>query len=129
MTDGATIEGLQAAQDRNIRWVAALKPSGPLGKQVKDVTVRAHRYLVSITHIDTGAYKASQRMDYNRDAITGKLYVDPTARNPRTGARPAEYGLIEEARGGEHAAYARTQQYIERTLLRGAVSQVRSELT
>lgn len=37
----------------------------------------------------------------------GEIFIDQNSINPR-GQRPADYGPVEEARGGSHAAYART---------------------
>lgn len=42
------------------------------------------------------------------DVDQGLVYLDPTAVNPRTGQRTAEYGAHEHDRGGSHAFYERT---------------------
>jgi hypothetical protein len=101
-----SIRGLQEAQRLNARIIAYTKPNGPLSAVVKNATARLHRYLVGITHVITGAYRASQRMEFADQR--GRLYVDPGAVNPRTNQRPEEYAVYEENRGGEHAAYRRT---------------------
>lgn len=101
-----TIKGIQEAQRWNLRAIAALRPSGALGQAIRWGTAAAHRYAVSITHVDTGALRASHRM-----AVTnaqGKIYLDASAKNPRSGVRTAVYGPAEEARGGDHAFYRRT---------------------
>lgn len=103
-----TIRGLQEAQRAMLKTIAAVKPAGGLGRAVQYLAVEAHRYLVGITHVDTGAYRASQfitRLGLERYMI----HINPSAKNPY-GARPAIYGVVEEARGGEHAAYQRTFQ-------------------
>jgi hypothetical protein len=46
-------------------------------------------------------------------AVTGMrgiVYIDPNATNPRSKEHTADYGLIEHARGGTHAFYARVEQ-------------------
>lgn len=101
-----TIEGLQEAQDANIRLIEALKPKGAAGEAVKFVTTQAHRYLVGVTHVESGAYKASHRMKVTD--VRGQIFIDPTARKPRTGQIVSKYAKDEEARGGSHAAYQRT---------------------
>jgi len=102
---GMTIKGIQEAQQANEHNIAQLKPSGSFGQMVRDVTTYVHRYAVTITHVVSGALRASHRMDVT--SLRGTIYIDPAAVNPK-GGRPADYGPIEEARGGEHAFYHRT---------------------
>jgi hypothetical protein len=107
MTDVAlTITGIQEAQNEMIKTIARLEAIGPRQRVVLYATTALHRHLVAITHVDTGTYRASQWMSVEGEQ--GTLYVNPTTVNPRTGQRPVEYSLYEEARGGEHAAYQRT---------------------
>lgn len=101
-----TITGLQEVQDLNIRLIAAMKPSGGLGRAVKYATTEAHRYAVAITHVDTGALRASHRMEI--EGLRGIISIDPTAKNPRSKALTSEYGVVEHERGGQHAFYERT---------------------
>lgn len=103
-----TIRGLQEAQDAINRAEAALAPSGGLGRAVQHVTAGAHRYAVTIAHVDTGAMRAAQR--HETRGTRGEVYTDPGAVNPRTKERPADYIRYEEARGGSHAVYTRTVQ-------------------
>lgn len=124
-----TISGLQELQDDNARSIAALKPSGALGQAVKHVTAGAQRYTVAITHVDTGALRASHRMEVQ--GLRGRIYLDATARNPRSGQRTSVYGEHEHARGGSHAFYDRAaeeggprlvreaQEIIERAVIYG----------
>lgn len=107
-----TIQGLQEAQQANIKVIAAVKPSGGLGRAVQYGTIEAHRIAVSLTHVQTGALRASQRMQVI--SARGIVFIDPSAVNPRHKARPAVYGPVEEARGGEHAFYARTVDQYDR---------------
>lgn len=120
-----TITGIQEAQAANLRRIAALQPSGALGRLVRDVTVELQRYAIGITH--AGRYKKSKRGTYyysrsggigggalrsahraEVSGLTGRVFVDPGAVNPLTRGKPSIYGLFEEARGGEHAFYSRT---------------------
>jgi hypothetical protein len=101
-----SIRGLQKLQAQHVRMIAALKPGGGLGRAIKYATVEAHRYLTSIIHVDTGSYRAAQRMEIK--GARGRLYTDPAVKNPKTGEKPAEYSVYEELRGGSHAAYSRT---------------------
>lgn len=101
-----TITGIQELQAWNIRAIAAMKPKGAFGQAIIWGTTEAHRYAVSITHVDTGALRASHRMAI--EGLQGRIYIDPNTRNPRTGESPAEYGMEEHARGGSHAFYGRT---------------------
>lgn len=120
-----TIEGLQEAQDLNLRVIQAFEPGGIIGEAVKSMTIDAHRYLVSITHADTGAYRASHRVKLTE--IRGEISIDPSAQNPKTGRLVSSYGFIEEARGGGHAAYGRTEREVgDRILESGIVIILRS---
>lgn len=107
-----TIKGIQEAQEANLRMIATTKPSGALGKTVRDMTVLLHRYLVTVTHVDTGAYRASHRGEIE---MSGKpravISPDTAAINPRSGQAVIKYAPHEEARGDTHAAYARTFEY------------------
>lgn len=106
---GCTIAGIQQAQRTNLRALAAVRPSGVLGRAVVYALSKLHRYAVSITHVVTGALKASHRTQYreSRNKALGMIYIDPAAVRPG-GGRPVIYGPLEEARGGSHAFYART---------------------
>ena len=44
--------------------------------------------------------------------MTGRIYIDPRAVNPR-GQKPSVYGFYENKRGGEHAFYDRTVEEFE----------------
>ena len=108
MSEGMSIEGLQEAQDDNLRAIAALKPAGALGRMVQSVSTDLHRHAVSITHVDTGALRAAHRIQISNGGLRGTIYVDAGARNPRSKAKPAEYIAYEHKRGGTHAVYDRT---------------------
>ena len=102
-----TITGLQEAQAANNKLIAALKPGDAFGRAIRYATTAAHRYAVALTHVDTGALRASHRMAIEENFLRGKVYIDPSGRNPRSSVRTAEYGPAEHARGGEHAFYER----------------------
>jgi hypothetical protein len=121
-----TIEGLQELNDLNIRTIAALKPSGALGRAIQYATIEGHRFLTSIVHVDTGAYKASNRMEVSE--AQGRIFVDPGARNPRTRQLVADYAPEEEARGGSHAAYGRTIAEMNQRILGRGVQYLQGQL-
>lgn len=123
MTIHLGIEGIQEAQARHLRMRAALRPGGAISRAVYSVLVEAHRYAVLITHVDTGALRASHRISFDAGRARGEIYIDPTAVNPR-GQRPAEYGPEEHARGGSHAFYRRTVVERAEPLLREALSRL-----
>jgi len=102
-----SLRGLQEAQQENLRMVRAVSPSGGMGRAVQYLAESAHRFAVSVTHVDTGALRASHRLA-QEGASRWRLYLDPNARNPRSGARTSVYGPIEHDRGGEHEFYERT---------------------
>ena len=101
-----TISGLQEAQRDNSRMIAEMRPTGAFGRMVKEIITQRQRYELTIIHVDTGALRASIRMKI--DGLTGKIFIDPAAANPRTGKLTSVYGQIEEARGGSHAFGYRT---------------------
>ena len=103
----ANIGGLQQAQAANNRRIAELKPQGAAGQALRRAGQMIVRYVIAITHVDTGALRASHRLEIN--GLRGRIYIDPSARNPRTGALTSVYGAIEHARGGKHAFYTRTK--------------------
>ena len=107
-----TLKGLQEAQRWNLRAIAALKPGGSFGRGVLMVTAALHRYSVAITHVwryKGGGLRASHRIEFDPSRIRGRIYIDPGAINPR-GQRPSKYGPAEEARGGSHAFYGRSER-------------------
>lgn len=101
-----SIRGIQEAQAKNIQRMAALRPSGPFGQLIHGALTTLHRLMTAITHVRTGALRASERMDF--EGLRGRIFLDPGARNPDSGVLTSEYGPIENARGGEHAFFDRT---------------------
>jgi len=111
---GLSITGLQEAQADNAKRIAALKPTGELGQAIKDLTITGHRYAVQITHVWKylgGGLRASHRMEVK--GTTGRIYIDPSAVNPR-GQKPVVYGYYENRRGGDHAFYDRTEEFLNK---------------
>lgn len=121
-----TITGLQEAQARNNRRIAALQPSGEFGRAILYATTEVHRYAVGVTHVDTGSLRASHRMEVS--GIRGMVYLDPGAANPRSGQRTAVYGPHEHARGGSHAFYQRTISEAGAGIMQRSLGMVRLEL-
>lgn len=114
-----SISGIQEAQDLNLRIIEAFEPGGKMGHIVKQATIEAHRYLVTITHVDIGAYKASHRMELTD--VRGTITPDPKAVNPESGELVITYAEIEEGRGGEHAVYEKTKDDMSEKIATSAV--------
>jgi len=103
----AEVAGMEAAQSAMVRAVKATETKGELGKVIRDATVELHAYARLVTDKDTGTLAASHYMRFTGNA-TGEIYINPSARNPRSKTPPSEYGLYESNRGGRHAFYQRT---------------------
>lgn len=109
-----SLEGIQEVQQRNLRRILALSPQGAAAQAVRDAIIVLQRYAIQITHVGKyaggGALKNSHRVTME-EGTSGKVYIDPTSISPRRGNtqhKPVEYGIYENARGGEHAFYDRT---------------------
>lgn len=110
-----SLEGIQEVQQRNLRRIAALTPSGAAGEAVRDALIALQRYATQITHVGKyeggGALKNSHRISFDETETEGTVYIDPSSVSPRRTSKkykPVEYGVYENARGGEHAFYDRT---------------------
>ena len=121
-----TITGLQEAQRANLQAVAALRPQGAFGRAVIYATTAGQRYAVGITHVDTGALRASHRVEVT--GLRGRIYIDPSSVNPRSGERPVVYGVEEHARGGSHAFYQRVVDEEGRRIGERALQELRRGL-
>ncbi len=110
MTFKIGIAGIQEAQRANNRAIAALQPRGAMGRAVQEMTAMAHRYSIHITHYITRALATSHRMRIDKGGSRGRVFIDRTARNPRSGARTSVYGPVEHRRGGAHAFYERVER-------------------
>ncbi len=100
------IAEIQRAQRDNNRRIAALRPAGGLGRAVQYALAQGQRAAVTLTHVDTGALRASHRMQME-GGLRGRIFIDPAALNPRSGVHTAVYGPQEHGRGGSHAFYER----------------------
>lgn len=98
------VRGAQQLQARNMRRIAQCKPTGALGRAIRYVLMGLHRAAVALTHVESGALRASHMAEYY--GTRGRIYINPATVNPR-GQRPVEYGVYEHARGGSHAFYTR----------------------
>jgi hypothetical protein len=108
-----SIKGLQEAQRWNARAIASLKPGGEMSRAIRDCITQIHRAEISLTHVDTGALRASIRMDANDKEA--KTFIDPSAVNPRSRQKTINYAGAENARGGQHAFAERTvRDYVPR---------------
>jgi hypothetical protein len=109
MTLITSIKGIQEAQRDNIQDIAELKPSSAMGRMIEQVTAELHRYAITITHVLTGALRASHRMEIQNGGLRGRIYIDESSMRPGpVGVFPSEYGVWENERGGSHAFYDRT---------------------
>lgn len=117
-----TIRGLQKAQAMNARAIAAVSPEGAMGEALQIGTAALHRYAVSITHVDTGSLRASHRMMIDWSQTRGRVYISPSARNPRSFQKPSVYGVYEHDRGGSHAFYERTANEVGSEILRNSTA-------
>ena len=104
----ADIKDLLKFQNDNNKRIAAMKPSGAAGRALQYGLTALHRYAVATTHRDTGTLAASHIMELDLSSLRGRIYINPSARNPKSGQMAAIYGPHEHARGGQHAFYKRT---------------------
>lgn len=118
-----SIEGIQEVMARNNRRIANLQPEGAAGEAVRDMAIALHRHAVQITHVDTGALRASHRMEVNE--LEGMIFIDKNSRNPRSKQRPVIYGVFEHDRGGEHAFYDRTIAEIGEAVKQRAIAYIK----
>ena len=99
MPVGVKITGLQKLQRANLEAIRALKPRHALGLALKRGVAMIHRLSVMYTPHDTGALRASHRMKIDNRQVIGRVSLDRTAKNPRTGMRTAEYGYYLHQQG------------------------------
>lgn len=122
------IKGIQQAQTAAIRALAAVQPSGGLGRAIRWATAAAHRFAVQNTVVDTGSWRASQTPQMV-DETHGRVFINPDSVNPKSRSKPSVYGPILEARkGGRYAVYQRTYQEAGPDIVRQAGKMIESEL-
>lgn len=102
------IRGLQHAQAGFNRALAAVQLGGALGRAIKHITARVHRYVVAINPVDTGSWRAAQRQTLAANGSWGRVSLLPGAANSRSGAPVGRYAGVWEARKGRYAVYLRT---------------------
>jgi hypothetical protein len=107
MAVSVVVQGYQELQAAAQKLVAAAQPSGALGKAVQLATLQSQQGVKGRAHVQTGTYQGSVILDYAD--LLGHVFIAPNA-NPVSGSLASVYGPIEEARGGEHAAWATTMQ-------------------
>jgi len=95
------IDGLQKAQAANLKMIAALSPKG-VEKGTQAMTIRAFRWVVTMTHVKTGTLKASRRMEVQ--PLKGTIFTVGGI-NPKSGKSAKAYDVPEQARGGTHQTY------------------------
>ena len=101
---GLSIEGLQRAQERNLRRIAMMKPGGIRGQAVKWGATEFDRMLKIVTPEDTGALRASRRITFNASVPRAQVFTSGGGYNPRSSTPPAEYDVYLHARGGRGLA-------------------------
>lgn len=132
-----SIEGLQKAQQRNLKRIAMLEPSGTLGRAVQWGIGEMHRHLTDSTPHDTGSLKATRRAYYKEEGDTARGYIvdDRNSYNPRSKTPPHVYdiylherGFRPGLRGGIQASYTWTRLKYGQTVSRRMLHAVRVEL-
>ena len=101
-----TIQGADEVQRALDRAARVAQQGGALQGAVGAAARQTHAYAVDLSHVDTGALRASHVIEQR--GLRAVIYPSPAVTNPRSGKSPAEYGPYEHARGGSHAFYART---------------------
>ena len=119
------IDGLRQAQAACLRLLAATTPQGALGRGIKAGLVEGTRRAVVYTPVDTGSWRASHRAKL--DGLTGQLFIDPAARNVRSGTPVRRYAAGLAKRGGRYDVYgrvARDEAAIAEAMARAALEDI-----
>ena len=132
---GLSIEGLQKAQQRNLRRMALLEPQGAPGRAVQHAGAEMFRYLLVSTPWETGALRASRRLIFNPNVPRVQIFTSANAYNPRSNTPPAEYDVYLHARGeaaglrgGIQASFPFTKRMYGPGVLRDAAKRIQMEL-
>lgn len=123
-----TIKGLQQAQQANLKAITALSPDGGVSRVLQKMTAEVHSAAVKVTHVDTGALRASHRIDLKRKATSGRIHISPTAKNRRTGELVSRYAKAEHDRGGDHAFYDIVESRYAPAIIRAGMRLLQREL-
>lgn len=129
MSITAILRGHTELQEANQQIIAAVQPSGRLGRAVVYVTTQAQRYAIYNTPWDTTVLRKSHRMEISGGGKRGRVYIDPATVNPMRGnRRPSVYGaelhthgLTPGVRGGIRAFYQYTVEHDGPGILRRGV--------
>ena len=110
------IQEAREAQKHALRILRENRKGGWLDGAIRRALFSAHYYAQIITHFDTTALRRSHipEMNYQRDHIQGRLFINRSTRNPKHGESPYKYGIVEHDRGGSHAFYERTFEKLVR---------------
>ncbi len=109
MSGTPNISGLQEAQAACLKLLAAMQPSGGLGKAVNYGLAAASRLAIAGTPTDTGSWRASHRVA--QQGLRGELFIDPSARNSRNNALVQVYAAANARRkGGRYDVYKTVYQ-------------------
>ena len=96
---GLSIKGLQRAQERNLRRIVHMRPSGVRGVAVKVAANDFYHKLIPNTPVKLGALRASRRITFNSSVPRAQIFTSGGAYNPRSSTPPAEYDRYLHARG------------------------------
>ena len=89
------------------RAIAAVLPTGELGRAIQFATPEVREYAASVTHRVTGALANAHTWKYIARIPMGEVFISPSAQGAGS-SRPSKYGIVEHARGGDHAFYDKT---------------------
>lgn len=120
------ISGLQEAQAACLQLLAAMQPSGGLGKAVNYGLAAASRLAIAGTPVASGSWRASHRVA--QQGLRGEVFIDPGARNPKNGALVSVYAKANaEKKGGRYDVYKTVYQQ-QATIATAAARYVLEEL-
>jgi hypothetical protein len=107
MSVGVVVQGYQELQAAAQKLVAAAQPSGALGKAVQFATLQFSR---ASRAARTSRPARIRARSYSTTLTCSVMSSSRRTPIPVSGSLASVYGPIEEARGGEHAAWATTMQ-------------------
>lgn len=126
MSATPNIKGLQEAQAACLQLLAAMQPSGALGRAVQLGLATASRLAITGTPTDTGSWRASHRVALQ--GLRGEVFVDPSARNSKNNALVRIYSAaLARRKGGRYDVY-RTVYQQQGTIAQAAARYVLEEL-
>ena len=96
---GLSIEGLQRAQERNLRRIVMMKPGGIRGQAVKNAAADFHAKLTVNTPVQWGALRVSRRITFNASVPRAQIFTSGNSYNPRSSTPPHVYDIYLHAMG------------------------------